>query len=188
MAKRILFVLLIAGLAVALNLMGTINSDLGQARQKPYTHTETVKIPVERTVWNPCPMEGEWVDFSGTGHAVIHITDSIDEEDGSGLWNMVFIQHPSNMVGIGQMTGTTYIDAGGGIHYHEVDNLKGAYTINFQQKARMIAKGKKIPGEVESFMLYFQFHATVNAQGVLTAWMDDFRVNECKWWKGKGGK
>ena len=147
----------------------TIPLQVQQAYAAAQTSTRVEKIPVDGSiVFVPCAAggAGEEVDLTGTAHAVIHFT--LDDTGG------VHANAELNLKGVsgtGVTTGDKYQATG--VSNREFNGKAGgeftAHTIgNFIGQ-----------GNAPNFLLHALFHFTVNADGTLTAFVTDERV-ECK--------
>jgi hypothetical protein len=126
------------------------------------------RIPFTISVFVPCANggAGEIVDLSGTLHVVFHVTVDSD----SGFHSKSHSQ-PQGVTGIGQITGAKYQATG--VTQDQFNGKVGSeftYVNNF----RIIGQG---PGN--NFLVHQNVHVTVNANGEVTANVDNFRA-ECK--------
>lgn len=127
-----------------------------------------LREPTDLFVWVECANDGagEVVLLSGPLHIIVHTT--LDARGGAHL-KLHF--QPQGISGTGQTTGDRY-QATGVTQEHL--NLKKGETYTRVNNFRMIGQG---PGN--NFLVHETFHVTINANGVLTAWVDNFTV-ECK--------
>ena len=132
------------------------------------TFTVSQKFPVEILVFVPCANggAGEEVLLSGNIHDVFHVTFTP-----SGSFRISGSDNPQGVSGIGlttgakyQGTGITRFNFGGRVGFEETD------VNNF----RIIGQG---PGN--NFLIHENFHVTINANGTVTSFHDNFSV-ECK--------
>jgi hypothetical protein len=135
---------------------------------KAESFTASVKIPIDIVVFVPCANggAGENVALSGTLHDLFHIT-----LDGNGGFHSKFHVNPQGVSGIGETTGTKY--QGTGVTQGTFNGQVGFET-SFVNNFRIIGQG---PGN--NFLVHENFHVTINANGTVTAFVDNFRV-ECK--------
>ena len=153
-------------LAVALVLIASLG--VAQASAKATTFTDNVKIPTEIFVFVPCAAggAGEFVTLSGSLH-ILFVT-TIDSKGG---FHSKFHFQPQGITGTGLTTGAKYQATG---VTQGSFNGKVGFTQTFVNNFRIIGKG---PGN--NFMIHENFHITVNANGEVTAFVDNFSV-KCK--------
>jgi hypothetical protein len=121
-----------------------------------------VKAPVALDVWNP--VTGEWVHITGETHIMTSLTN-----DGAGGSHSVW-HFNSRAQGIGLTTGNEYI----GRHVEQENvNFKPPFPHEetFVQNIRMIGRGN-----VPNFVLHWNVHVTINANGEVTAEVNNFRI------------
>jgi hypothetical protein len=126
------------------------------------------RIPFADSVFVPCANggAGEWVDLSGTLHVVFHVT--VDSDSG---YHAKSHSQPQGVTGIGSITGAKY--QGTGVTQDQFNGKVGSeYT--FVNNFRIIGQG---PGN--NATVHQNVHVTVNANGEVTANVDNFRA-ECK--------
>jgi len=130
--------------------------------------TTNVKIPYAVSVFVPCANDGagELVDLSGTLHVLLLVT--VDSDSG---FHAKSHHQPQGVSGIGQTTGAKYQATG---VTQTQFNGKLGYETTYVNNFRIIGQG---PGN--NFMIHQNVHVTVNANGEITANVDNFRV-ECK--------
>jgi len=157
-----------AALLIVTFMVGTA-AFMTSALAKADTVTTNVKYQVEWTQWVPCAMDGagESVTLSGEMHKVYHATVN----DGCGSVHITNNCQPQRITGIGLTSGDKYRATGvtqgsfnGWVGTRETD------VNNF----RIIGQG---PGN--NFLLHETVHITVNANGEVTADVDNYRF-ECK--------
>ena len=132
------------------------------------TFTVSSIFPIDLFVYIPCAAggAGEYVELTGNLHDVFHFTFTP-----SGGYRISFSDNPQGISGLGWTTGAKYQGTG-----LTRDNFGGrigseeTYVNNF----RMIGQG---PGN--NFLVHENFHITVNANGTVTSFHDNFSV-ECK--------
>lgn len=140
----------------------------GSALAAADTFTVSSKFPIDLFVFIPCAAggAGEYVELTGNLHDLFHFTFTP-----SGGYRMSFSDNPQGITGLGWTTGAKYQGTG-----LTRDNFGGrigseeTYVNNF----RMIGQG---PGN--NFLVHENFHITVNANGTVTSFHDNFSV-ECK--------
>jgi hypothetical protein len=129
-----------------------------------FAYTESEQIPIVPSIWNPCA--NEWVHLDGYLHIVTHVT--FDDEGGLHFREEV---NPQNVVGEGLTTGAIYRFSG---TVSVVENLRwdhSAETFTWIDQHRYIAQGSDANGVMQE-----TFHATINANGEVTAVVDDFKM------------
>ncbi len=130
--------------------------------------TESLKVPIDIGVFVDCAADGagEFVLLSGELHILNHTT-----VDANGGLHVKSHFQPQGITGVGDVTGDKY--QGTGVTQEEF-NLKIGETDSFVNNYRMIGQG---PGN--NFLVHENVHVTYNANGTLTADVDNFRA-ECK--------
>jgi hypothetical protein len=151
---------------------------LGQA----INSRSVIVTPVQMTVPVPCALNGlgENVFLSGQIRSVIQVT-----EDARGVVHYTHHLFPDQVRGLGQTSGVAY--KGVGMHYHSGEWLHGdpndrvnnplpspPYHLHYIQNFWIIGQG---PGN--NFLLHINWHVTVNANGVVTAFVDGYR-EQCR--------
>lgn len=130
-----------------------------------FASTSNVIIPINISVFVPCADggAGEFVDLYGNLHLLFHITI-----DPAGGVNVKTHAQPQGISGTGLTTGDKYQGTGvtqDRFHTNVVDNF--TFVNNF----KIIGQG---PGN--NFLVHQNVHITVNANGDLTADVDNFSV------------
>ncbi len=163
-AKPVISMLI--ALAVALGLIGV--SGAAPALAKATTFIDNVQVPVNIPVFIPCASggAGEIVDLSGTFHVLFHAT--IDDSDG---YHSKFHVQPQGVSGTGLTTGDKY--QGTGVIQDAINDKVGSES-TFVSNFKIIGQGSG-----NNLLVHENFHVTVNANGEVTAFVDDFSV-ECK--------
>jgi hypothetical protein len=131
--------------------------------------TQNESIPIDLFAFVPCANggAGEVVAMSGDLHVLTHFTVS-----NSG--NVHVTQHfqPQGISGYGTITGDKYQATGG---THEEFNENGLpFTDTYINNFRIIGQGPD-----NNFLVHENYHVTINANGVVTSFVDNFSV-ECK--------
>ena len=132
------------------------------------TFTVSSSFPLDIIVFVPCANggAGEEVELSGNLHDVFHVTFT-----SSGTFRLSFSDNPQGITGTGLTTGAKY--QGTGITR---DNFGGRVAV----EETLINNFKIIgQGTGNNFLIHENFHVTVNANGTLTVFYDNFSV-ECK--------
>jgi hypothetical protein len=127
-------------------------------------------VQVELFVFVPCANggAGEVIDVSGPLHIVM--TTIISD---AGNFHAKFHFQPQGISGFGLVTGDKYQATG---VTQEEFSIEGVLPITetFVNNFRMIGQG---PGN--NFLVHENFHITIDANGVLSAFQDNFSI-ECK--------
>jgi hypothetical protein len=136
----------LGGLAIALVWLSLLTPPLSAAT--------STKIPLDAITFNTCT--GEEVELSGTIHLV-----SQTQSDGSVLGHINY----QGVSGVGLTSGTEY-------RASSVDNFRlGApfpSDIHSVRSFRLVGRGTE-----DNLLVKFLFHITVNADGEVTATVDD---------------
>ncbi len=132
------------------------------------TVTTSFKEPLDMPAFIPCANggTGESVWLSGYLHVLFHTT-----LDGSGGFHTKAHFNPQGVRGTGMVTGDKY--QGTGVTQDKFNGKVGdqsTYINNF----RIIGQGAG-----NNYLAHETFHITVNANGEVTAFVDNFSV-ECK--------
>jgi hypothetical protein len=156
-AKLILTALLITVLLLPTSALAAADS-----------FTVSQNFPIDLVVFVPCAAggPGEEVHLTGYLHDLFHITLTP-----SGSFRLVFHDNPQSVSGTGLMTGAKY--QGTGVTRDSFGGRVG-FEETFVNNFRIIGQG---PGN--NFLVHENFHITVNANGTVTAFHDNFSV-ECK--------
>ena len=138
------------------------------ARASADTFTVSQSFPVAIWVYIPCANGGmgEDVILTGNLHDLYHVT-----YDAGGGFHFTYLDNPQGITGTGWVTGAKY-QATGGTHGNVTGRI--GYEETYINNFKIIGQG---PGN--NFVIHETYHVTVNANGTLTAWIDNFRV-ECK--------
>jgi hypothetical protein len=143
---------------------------LGLSANSASTITTNDQVPFSFTVFVPCANggAGEDVFVSGTLHVLTHQTIS-----SSGNVQVKVHFQPQGATGVGQTTGDTYHATG---VTQEEFNQNGTYpfTDTFVNNFRLIG-----PGPNNNLLIHENLHITINANGVVTAFVDNFSI-ECR--------
>jgi hypothetical protein len=139
-----------------------------QAYAQAETFTNSERIPVDFEDFVPCAAggEGEVVHLTGILHALIHLT-----LDSTGGVHAKLHDNPQGISGTGLTTGDKYQATGAAnIEINSQVGIEFTFVSNFH----IIGQGNG-----NNFLLHRTFHITVNPDGTVTAFVDNFRV-ECK--------
>jgi hypothetical protein len=125
-----------------------------------------VSVPVNIPVFIPCAASGagELVVLSGDLHVLVRSTIS----KGGGVHAAVHFQ-PQGISGIGQTTGDKY--QGTGVTQDQINARIGAEE-TFINNFRIIGQGSG-----NNFLIHENFHMTINANGKVTAFVDNVSVD-----------
>ena len=156
-AKLILTALLITVLLVPTSALAAAES-----------FTASVKFPIDILVFVPCANggAGEEVQLTGSLHDVFHMTFT---SNGSVIVSAS--DNPQGVSGYGLTTGAKY--QGTGITHFKFGIQKGSED-TFVNNFRIIGQGSG-----NNYLLHENLHITVNANGMLTAYHDNFSI-ECQ--------
>ena len=111
--------------------------------------------------------EGEDVLLSGSFHSVFHVS-----LDGAGGAHVVVVHNPQGISGIGLTTGATY--QGVGASPQDISTVRVGEEHTSVVNMRIIGQG---PGN--NFTIHDNAHTTVLADGTVTSFHDNFRI-ECR--------
>ena len=147
-------------LVLALLVFGLLLMRAGKVQAA--TVTNDVHLPVSGTAVSDCP-GGESVDFSGSAHLLFHAT--IDSDGGSHADMHINSQGVS---GIGESSGATY-HIPEEVHINSNGHVGSEGTITLSEK--LIGQG---PDNNE--VMHLTLHETVNANGTVTALVNNFFI------------
>jgi hypothetical protein len=130
--------------------------------------TSSVTIPIDLTVFVPCANggAGELVTLSGNLHDLFHVTF-----DGSGGLTIKFLDNPQGVSGVGETTGAVYHGTGQTQETFHFSGVSDSFSDTFVNVFHIVGTG---PGN--DFFVREVFHVTVNANGTLAAFVDQFSV------------
>jgi hypothetical protein len=131
--------------------------------------SSSVIIPISLQVFVPCAMNGagEVVFLSGNLHSLFHFTD-----DGADGFHVMQESNPQGVSGTGLTSGDKYQGTGVTLSHFNTSGIP--FNQTFVNNFRIIGQGND-----NNFLVHQTFHITVNANGVLTALVDNFSV-ECR--------
>lgn len=134
------------------------------------TTTSNFKIPVNILVFIPCADAGagEFVELTGNLHVLFHTTVN------GNRFNVKSHFQPQGISGVGQSTGDKYQATGVTQERFGGSFVNGQFSDTFINNFRIIGQG---PGN--NFLVHQVFHVTVNANGDVTAFVDNFK-SDCK--------
>jgi hypothetical protein len=168
------YLTLIAATAFAMSSLGCQDEATGPAGGgapsfSAETSTENVERVLAATKFVPCANGGlgEDVSLSGSFHDKFHVT-----LDGSGGAHVEVVHNPQGVSGTGLTTGAKYVGVGASPQDESNVNVGEEHTT--VTNMRIIGQG---PGN--DLLIHTDFHSTVLANGVVTSFHDDVRI-ECK--------
>ena len=126
--------------------------------------TSTVKIPIEETyIGGAICGTPEAIQFTLREQLVLHETD-----DAAGCIHLLFVVNDKGTTGLGLTTGTKYHQTGATVETtHLTDSFPFVDTFIFV--VNLVAAGR-----APNYRLHVNAHVTVNANGELTALVDNF--------------
>jgi hypothetical protein len=129
------------------------------------TFTVSSSFPIDFLVFIPCAAGGvgELVELTGDLHDLFHVTFT-----SSGTFRMTFSDNPQGISGTGWTTGDKY--QGTGITRDTFGGRVG-YEETFVNNFRIIGQGTG-----NNFLIHENLHITVNANGTMTVFHDNFSV------------
>jgi hypothetical protein len=131
------------------------------------TVTTSTTFPISLTVFVPCAAggAGENVALSGNLHDLFHVTF-----DGNGGFHLDASDNPQGVSGVGLTTGDKY--QGTGITRFDTTNTAGGTSVfTFVNNFRIVGSG---PGN--NFLVHENMHVTVNPDGTVTSFHDNFSI------------
>ena len=132
--------------------------------------TTSTRFPVSLIFFVPCVGSGgpQLVELSGELHDLFHVTIS-----NSGRLTLKVHDQPQGVSGVGLTTGTKY-HATGVTQEMTHQNLVTGFPFNdtFVNNFRLIGQGPW-----NNFMVHENLHVTINADGTLTSFHDNFSVD-----------
>jgi hypothetical protein len=128
--------------------------------------TANAEIPIDFIVFVPCANggAGEPVDISGSLHDLFHIT-----VDDSGGVHVKAQDNPQGVQGVGEVTGTSYQGTGVTQEYFNEGSGGLPFLFTFVNNFRIIGQGPD-----NNFTVHETTHVTVNPNGTVTAFVDNF--------------
>jgi hypothetical protein len=132
--------------------------------------TSNEKIPVDLLVFIPCANggAGEYVELSGSLHAVTHVTVN------GNNFQVKYLDQPQGISGVGETTGDKYQATGGTQEQYGGSFVNGQYEDTYINNFRIIGQG---PGN--NYLIHENIHVTINANGEVTTYIDNFTA-DCK--------
>lgn len=128
------------------------------------TTTVNVSVPIALGVFVPCAADGagELVLMSGNLHSLNHVT-----VNDNGV-TVVTHNQPQGVSGVGQTTGDSYQGTGVTRETFGGSFVNGQFSTTFVNNFRIIGQGPN-----NNSMMHATMHFTVNANGDLTATVDN---------------
>lgn len=150
-------------------LLVTQEGEITVTQPGSMSFTSSAVFPINIGVFVPCALNGagEVVFLSGDLHALFHFTD-----DGAGGFHVMSEFNPQGVSGTGLTSGDNYQGTG----VTRFDFNAGAIPFNetFVNNFRIIGEGTG-----NNLLIHATFHITVNANGEVTAIVDNFTA-ECQ--------
>jgi hypothetical protein len=153
-------------LSVALALIFALGVTPAQAAAT--TDITNISEQVDLLVYVPCAAggAGELVDLSGPLHMLF-----VTVFDGQGNFHTKTLFQPQGISGTGETTGAMYHATG---ETQDSFNGKLGYEYTYVNNFKIIGEGTG-----NNFLVHENIHLTVNANGTLTAYVDNFSA-ECR--------
>jgi hypothetical protein len=131
---------------------------------------QNVSVPVVLSTFIPCANggAGEIVDFTGDLHILVSFTINGNNVSGKSHFQ------PQGLKGVGQVTGDQYNAVGVTQESFKGSLQNGQYTETFVNNFRLIG-----PGPGNNYQVHENAHVTINANGDVTAFIDNLSV-DCK--------
>jgi len=131
--------------------------------------TSSAKVPIDLFVFVPCALGGvgEVAHLTGNLHELTHFT-----ANANGGFQVESHFQPQGISGAGLTSGDKYQGTGVTRDHFNVSGLP--YEQTFVNNFRMIGQGNG-----NNFLVHENLHVTVNSNGEMTVFVDNFRV-ECK--------
>jgi hypothetical protein len=130
--------------------------------------TSSMVVPLDQLAFVPCAADGagELVMLSGSLHVLSHVTEN------GNRFRAVSHFNPQKVTGTGMTTGTVYQGTGVSRETFSGSFTNGQYTETFIDNFRLIAKAG-----AESLKIHETFHVTVNANGEVTAVVEQYSAD-----------
>jgi len=131
---------------------------------------QNVSVPVVISALIPCANggAGEIVDFTGDLHIVVSLTINGNNVSGKSHFQ------PQGLKGVGQITGDQYNAVGVTQESFKGSLQNGQFEQTYVNNFRLIG-----PGPGNNFSVHENAHITINANGDVTASIDNFGT-DCK--------
>jgi hypothetical protein len=130
--------------------------------------TQSSIFPIDIVVFVPCANggAGEFVELTGNLHDLFSVSTNAN-----GGFHIKFLDNPQGVIATGLTTGAKYHATGG---TQGENNLNAGVQFTFINNFRIIG-----PGPGNNLLVHDNGHFTVNANGVVTSFHDNFSI-ECK--------
>ncbi len=150
-------------------LLFTESGEIVVTQPGSLSFTSSVVIPISIGVFVPCALNGagEVVFLSGDLHSLFHFTD-----DGAGGFHVTVENNPQGVSGTGLTSGDKY--QGTGVTREDFNSGPLPFNDTFVNNFRIIGEGTG-----NNLLIHATFHITVNANGEVTAIVDNFMA-ECQ--------
>ncbi len=154
-------------LTLLLVLASSCFMPLNSTRAAAISDTQSFNFPISLAFYVPCANggAGEVVYLSGNLHELFHLTVN------NNTYTLKTQFNPQGVSGYGTTTGAKY--QGTGVSSNRF-NFNAGEELTYINNFRIIGQG---PGN--NFLVHENTHITVNANGELTAFVDNYSV-ECK--------
>lgn len=152
---------------LAVGILGTFHASLAMAAV-----TSNVITPIETAAYVPCANNGtgEIIDLSGNLHALF-----VTNTSNSGNITLKYHFQPQGLSGVGRTTGAIYNATGVTQATTTYDGITGyPFETTYVNNYRLIGQGS-----AANYSVHSTFHVTINANGTVTAIVDNTTVN-CK--------
>jgi hypothetical protein len=155
-------------IAIIALFLGFTLVGLAPAQAVGTSFTASTRFPVNIGVFVPCASggAGEFVTLSGGLHDLSHVTF-----DGSGGLTVKSLDNPQGISGVGETTGTTYHGTGQTQQTFHASGVTSSYSFTYVNIFHIVGTQ---PGN--DFFVREVSHVTVNANGTLTGYVDQFSV------------
>lgn len=157
----------VRALPLAMGMLGLLHGGLASAEV-----TTNAKYPIEITDYVACPnnVDGELVALSGDIHQLFIVNIS-----SANKVTMKSHFNPQGVSGVGQTTGDSYRGTGVTSSMCTFDgNIGFPYTFTYVNNFRLIGQGSGA-----NYTVHMNTHLTINANGIVTATVDNARI-DCK--------
>ena len=169
-AILVLSMLVLASCTKDVGVCSTEKTEGPTTKAAALAFTDNFQFPYEFTIFIPCANGGvgEDVTFSGTLHALSHLTLNGN--------SFTFKSHfqPQGIKGIGAITGDEYNATGVTQSTESGSLINGSYTFSYVNNFKLIG-----PGPDNNFYDHDTFKVTVNANGTVTVLLEKINL-DCK--------
>lgn len=150
--------------AVFLAVLALMLSAATPSQAAATTFRDSITVPYDVVLYNACT--GEDVALTGELSITAHTTI-----DGQGGIHSKFTLVPHNVRGTGLSSGITYKAVGGARSTFNADADFAPLAITSTSMFNLVSQGSS-----DNFQVRYTFHLTVNANGELTAVVDNFTL------------